>query len=92
MKLVPFAALAFLVAAGVGPAAALDDKSLAPAWTSAGQAEKDAWIAAFRFTKAAAKRADVAACLEKYASKPLFATNALTGVTEMCESIAALSE
>jgi hypothetical protein len=92
MKLVPFAALAFLVTAGVGPAAALDDKSLAPAWTSASQAEKNAWIAAFHFTKAAAKKADVAACLEQYASKPLFATNALTGVTEMCESIAALPQ
>lgn len=42
MKLVPFAALVFLVTVGVGPSAALDDASLTPAWTSASQAEKDA--------------------------------------------------
>ena len=32
----------------------------------------------------------MAQCLDQYAAKPLFETNALTGVTGMCETIAAL--
>lgn len=60
----------------VGPAwsAPLDQKSKAPDWGRATQAEKDAWIAAFKFKQSDIKRADVAACLDKHAGKPLFET------------------
>lgn len=87
MKLVPFAALAFFVMVGAGPAVALDDTSLAPAWTSAGQADKDAWIQAFKFEKADADRAEIAACLDKMAAWEALATNKLAGVTSMCETV-----
>jgi hypothetical protein len=70
----------------------LTDKSTAPDWGNASQADKDAWIAAFKFEKADADPAAVAACLDQYAAKPLFKTNALAGVTSMCETIAALPE
>ena len=90
--LLPFVALAVVMSGTAARAAPLDQKSLAPAWGSASQAEKDAWISAFKFTKANADKADVVACLDKHAGKPLFATNLLSGVTEMCESIAALPQ
>ncbi len=86
MKLVPFLALAFLVTAGVGPAAALDDASLAPAWSSAGQAEKDAWLASFKFENAGVERARVAQCLDKMAAWEALATNKLSSITSMCET------
>jgi hypothetical protein len=70
----------------------LTDKSKAPDWGRASQEEKDAWIAAFEFKNADADKAGVAACLDDYAGKPLFETNALKGVTSMCETIAALPE
>ncbi len=75
-----------------GPAIAdpLDDKSKAPDWGRASQPEKDAWIAAFQFKNADADKAGVVECLDSYAGKPLFETNALKGVTSMCETIAAL--
>jgi hypothetical protein len=89
------ASLVFLMLAafsGTSLAAPLTEKSKAPDWGKASQAEKDAWIAAFRFEKADAKKADVAACLDEHAGRPLFAGNDLSGVTRMCESIAALPQ
>ncbi|HEX2843193.1 hypothetical protein [Hyphomicrobium sp.] len=82
----------FVLIASAGPvqSAPLDQKSKAPDWGRATQAEKDAWIAAFKFKQADVKKADVAACLDKHAGKPLFETNDLSGVTEMCGTIAAL--
>lgn len=77
-------------AVGSATAAPLDQKSKAPDWGRATQAEKDAWIAAFKFKQPDIKRADVATCLDKNAGKPLFETNDLSGVSEMCGSIAAL--
>lgn len=71
-------------------AAPLTDKSKSPDWGKASQAEKDAWIAAFKFDKADADKAEVAACLDQYAGKPLFEKSDLDGVTGMCETIAAL--
>jgi hypothetical protein len=87
MKLVlPLAAFAY-IASGVGClAAALTETSLAPAWVAASQAEKDAWIGAFKFAKSAADRPGIAKCLDKMAALPPFATNKLTGVTSMCET------
>lgn len=78
--------------ASAGPvwSAPLGQKSKAPDWGRATQAEKDAWIAAFKFKQADIKRPDVATCLDDYAGKPLFESNELSGVTEMCGAIAAL--
>jgi hypothetical protein len=84
------AAAVFIAASTPGLAAPLDADSLAPDWGKASQAEKDAWIATYQFKKADADKAAVATCLDQYAVKPLFETNALSGVTGMCESIAAL--
>ena len=70
----------------------LTDKSKAPDWGKASQAEKDAWIGAYAFTTEGVDKAQVADCLDKYAAKPLFETNALSGVTGMCETIAALPQ
>ena len=91
MKLaILFAVVTLAVSSGACLADPLTDKSKAPDWGKASQAEKDAWIAAYQFKKADADRAKVAKCLDDYAGKPLFETNALTGVTGMCETIAAL--
>lgn len=87
MKLVPFVALAFFVTAGVSPAAALDDTTLAPAWTSASQAEKDAWVASFKFGNAEADRAGIAQCLDKMAKWEALSTNKLSSITSMCETM-----
>ncbi len=91
MKLTPFVVSAVLMASGC-PAwsAALDQKSKAPDWSRATPAEKDAWIAAFAFKHADTKRADVAACLDEHADRPLFKDSDLAGVTQMCETIARL--
>lgn len=86
MKPVPSVALAFLATVCVGPAAALDDTSLAPAWTSASQAERDAWLASFKFENAGVDRARVAQCLDKMAKWEALATNKLTSITSMCET------
>lgn len=88
MKLVPFAALVFLVTAGIGPAAALDDTSLAPAWISASQGEKDAWVGSFKFENADADPAVIAQCLDKMAKWEALSTNKLSGITSMCETMA----
>jgi hypothetical protein len=77
--LLPLTALAVLLSGTATFAAPLDQESLAPAWASASQAEKEAWIAAFKFKSADADKAGVIACLDKHAGKPLFATNALSG-------------
>lgn len=91
MKLTTLLALSMLAAGSAAAIAEpLTDKSTAPAWGKASQAEKDAWLAAYPFEKADADKAEVAACLDAYAAKPLFETNALKGVTGMCETIAAL--
>ncbi|MDQ8700545.1 hypothetical protein [Hyphomicrobium sp. LHD-15] len=87
--LVPLAALAILVSGGTALAAPLDQKSLAPAWISASQAEKDAWIAAFKFENANADRAGIAQCLDKMAKWEALATNKLSGITSMCETVVA---
>ena len=81
---------ALILWSGPGIAQPLNDKSKAPDWGRASQEEKDAWIAAFQFKKADADKAEVATCLDSYAGKPLFETNALKGVTSMCETIAEL--
>ena len=81
---------ALILWSGPGIADPLNDKSKAPDWGRASQEEKDAWIAAFQFKKADADKAEVATCLDSYAGKPLFETNALKGVTSMCETIAEL--
>jgi len=91
MKSTTWLALAALVGwSAVAIAEPLNDKSKAPDWGRASQSEKDAWIAAFQFKKADADKAEVATCLDSYAGKPLFETNALSGVTSMCETIAEL--
>ena len=81
---------ALIVSSGAAIAEPLTEASKAPDWGRASQDEKDAWIAAFQFEKADADKAEVAVCLDDYAGKPLFETNALKGVTSMCETIAAL--
>jgi hypothetical protein len=81
---------ALILSSGAGMAEPLNDKSKAPDWGRASQSEKDAWVAAFQFKKADADKAEVATCLDSYAGKPLFETNALTGVTSMCETLAEL--
>lgn len=70
-------------------AAPLDDNSLAPAWSAASSAEKDAWIAAFKFEKDDADRAGIAACLDKMTAWAALSTNKLSGVTSMCETAVA---
>ena len=91
MKPTTLLALAALVGwSAAAIAEPLNDKSKAPDWGRASQSEKDAWIAAFQFKKADADKAEVATCLDSYAGKPLFETNALSGVTSMCETIAEL--
>ena len=70
-------------------AAPLDETSLAPAWLSASAAEKDAWIAAFKFEKDDADRAGIAKCLDEMTVLPPFETNKLAGVTSMCETAVA---
>ena len=91
MKSTTLLALAALVGwSATAIAEPLNDKSKAPDWGRASQSEKDAWIAAFQFKKADADKAEVATCLDSYAGKPLFETNALSGVTSMCETIAEL--
>ena len=91
MKSTPLLALAALIlSSGAAIAEPLTDTSKAPDWGRASQEEKDAWIAAFQFKKADADKAGVTACLDDYAGKPLFETNALSGVTSMCETISEL--
>ncbi len=86
MKLVlPLAAVALISATGF--AAALDAQSKAPAWTSASKADKDSWMKSFKFEKATADRTKIAACLDNYATLPMFTTNALTGLTSLCETV-----
>ena len=88
MKLVlRFAAVALVALSGTGFAAALDAQSKAPAWTSASKADKDSWMKSFKFEKATANRTKIAACLDKYATLPMFTTNALTGLTSLCETV-----
>lgn len=86
MTLARLAALMCFLAAGSAPAAALDDKSLAPAWTSAGQAEKDAWVGTFKFEKADADRTGIATCLDKMTAWEALSTNKLSSVTSLCET------
>lgn len=95
MKVASLAKVAALTAlVGFAPftaanAAPLDQASLAPAWRSASQAEKDAWIAAFKFEKDDADRAGIAKCLDDMTALPPFETNKLSGVTSMCETAVA---
>jgi hypothetical protein len=85
------ALVALIVSSAAAIAEPLSDKSKAPDWGRASQAEKDAWITtAFQFKKPDADKAEVAACLDEHAARKLFETNALKGVTSMCETIAAL--
>ena len=88
--LVVLAVLLMSTAAAV--AVPLGEKNLAPDWGKASQAEKDAWIASFQFKKADADKAGVASCLDEHAGRQLFASSELSGVTRMCESIAALPD
>lgn len=93
MKHVIWLALIILAgASGAGIAEPLTDKSKVPDWGRASQAEKDTWIAAFQFKKADANKAGVAQCLDEHAGRQLFADRALSGVTDMCATIAALPE
>lgn len=87
MKLaLPLAAFAYLASGVCCLAAALTETSLAPAWVAASQAEKDAWIGAFKFEKSTADRPGIAKCLDDMAKLPPFETNKLAGVTSMCET------
>lgn len=81
-----------MASAGSVLAAPLDRSSKAPDWERATQAEKDAWIAAFQFKQQDIDRAEVAACLDEHAAKPLFKESGLPGVTAMCGTIAALPD
>ncbi len=91
MKLATFLALTTLaLSSTVCLAGPLTEASKAPDWGKATQAEKDAWLAAYAFKKPDVDKAQVAQCLDSYAGKPLFETNALSGVTGMCETIVAL--
>jgi hypothetical protein len=81
------AAFTLLSSSAPGFAAALDGKSLAPAWVAAGQDEKDAWLQAFKFKSADADRSKIAECLDDYAAKPLFTTNALGDIASLCETV-----
>jgi hypothetical protein len=85
-RVLPFAVLAYFASGAVCVAAALTDKSLAPAWVAASQGEKDAWIGAFKFEKPTADRPEIAKCLGKMTVLPPFETNKLSGVTAMCET------
>ncbi len=82
--------LALVAASAAGIAGPLTENSKSPDWGKASQAEKDAWVAAYPFENSDVDKAEVAACLDAYATKPLFETNALKGVTGMCGTIAAL--
>ena len=66
--------VALIVSSGAGIAEPLNDKSKAPAWAPASAAEKDAWLAAFKFARDSVDKAKVAACLDDYTVRPLFAT------------------
>lgn len=90
MKLMCLICSILIASVGSSWSAPLDQKSKAPDWGRATQAEKDAWIAAFRFKQSDINRAEVGACLEQHAGKQLFEGNDLSGVTEMCGSIVAL--
>ena len=91
MKFATFFALTTLaLSSTVCLADPLTGESKAPDWGKATEAEKQAWIASFAFTKPDVDKAQVTKCLDSYAGKPLFETNALSGVTGMCEAIAAL--
>ena len=83
----PLAAFVLLASSGTGFSAALDEKSTAPAWATASQAEKDQWVKSFKFQNAGIDQAKVAECLDDYAPRPLFATNDLAGVTTLCETV-----
>ena len=90
--LMPLAALGLVVSGSASSAAALDQKSLAPAWLSASAADKSAWVTSYKYKRADTNPAEISICLDKYAEKPLFATNALTGVTQLCETINGLDK
>ena len=90
MKLASFFCSVLIASAGPASSAPLDQKSKTPDWGRATKSEKDAWIAAFVFKQSNIDRVEVAACLNEHAGRPLFETNALSGVTQMCGSIAAL--
>ncbi len=92
MKLASYIVLFSAMIASVGPvwSAPLDNRSKAPDWGRASQQEKDAWIAAFKFKHSDVNRVGVSACLDEHAGRQLFQSNDLSGVTRMCESIAAL--
>jgi hypothetical protein len=93
MKHAIWLALVVLAAASdAGIAEPLNAKSKTPDWGRASQAEKDTWIAAFQFKTADADREGVAQCLDEHAGRQLFADRALSGVTDMCATIAALPE
>jgi hypothetical protein len=78
--------VALIVPSGAGIAGPLNDKSKAPDWAAASAAEKDAWLAAFKFERDNVDQAKVAGCLDDYTVRPLFATNALSGVASLCET------
>lgn len=84
----------FLVAVATVPAAAtpLGEKSIMLDWRQASQAEKDAWVAAFKFEQPDINRTEVLGCLEKRMLEPVFENNSLSGVTQMCGAIVALPD
>ena len=80
-------ALVLLVPCGSAFAAPLTEKSLAPEWVEASAEEKAAWLAGFKFDKPDAGPDAIAKCLDDMAPRAPFVTNALEGVTSMCETI-----
>ena len=93
MKRITLPTLVVLIlSSGDGIAEPLNDKSKAPDWAAAGAAEKDAWLAAFKFGRDNVDKSKVAACLDDYTTRPLFATNALSGVASLCETVIEKSE
>jgi hypothetical protein len=86
-SLLPITTLALVVSTAVSSAATLDETSLAPAWVTASAAEKQAYVTAFKYKHGKIPPATIAACLDDYAARPIFATNALAGVTRLCETV-----
>jgi hypothetical protein len=85
--LLTITSLSLLASSAVSFAAGLDENSLAPAWVTASAAEKQAYVTTFKYKHGKIPPATIAECLDDYAARPLFATNALAGVTRLCETV-----
>ena len=91
MKIVNGLIFSILIASATSASAApLDEKSKMLDWGHATPDEKNVWIANFKFKQPDINRAEVAECLEKRVLQPVFESNDLLDVTQMCGTIAAL--